>query len=40
VREAGHHTTSFNAANLPSGINMYRLETEGFSESRKMLLLK
>ena len=36
----GHHTVSFNAANLPSGLYIYRMETPGFSASKKMLLMK
>jgi hypothetical protein len=38
--EAGNHTVSFDASNLPSGIYIYRIETENFSQSMKMTLLK
>jgi len=37
---AGDHSVRFNAGSLPSGVYLYRLERSGFSESRKMLLLK
>lgn len=36
----GSHTVSFNAANLASGVYLYRLETSTFSETKKMLLVK
>ncbi len=36
----GTHTVQFNAANLASGIYLYRLETSAFSETKKMLLVK
>ncbi len=36
----GTHTVSFNAANLASGVYLYRLETSTFSETKKMLLVK
>ncbi|MBK8947222.1 MAG: T9SS type A sorting domain-containing protein [Ignavibacteriae bacterium] len=39
-KPAGNYQGSFNAVGLPSGIYFYRLETEGFSETRKMLLIK
>ncbi len=37
---AGHHTATFHAGNLASGVYFYRLETVGFSSTMKMLLLK
>ncbi len=37
---AGNHAVIFNAGFLSSGIYYYKLETEGYSESRKMILLK
>jgi hypothetical protein len=37
---AGSHTVTFDAANLPSGMYLYRLEVNGFSAVRKMLLMK
>ena len=39
-KSAGSHNVSFNAANLPSGIYMYRIQTAGFNQSKKMLLIK
>ncbi len=40
VAAPGHHQIMFNGSNLPSGIYFYRLETEGFVDQKKMLLLK
>lgn len=37
---SGNYTRVFNAAELPSGVYVYRLEAEGVSISRKMNLLK
>ena len=37
---AGLHTLSFDAANLNSGIYLYKIESNTFSMTRKMLLLK
>ncbi len=39
-RQAGQHSVTFNASNLSSGVYIYRLKTDGFSESRNMLLVK
>jgi len=39
-RQAGNYVFDFNASNLSSGIYFYRLETEGFNESKKMMLIK
>ena len=36
----GTHSVQFNAANLSSGVYLYRLETSTFSETKKMLLVK
>ncbi|MBD3288918.1 T9SS type A sorting domain-containing protein, partial [candidate division KSB1 bacterium] len=38
--EAGEYYIPFDAAGLPSGIYMYRIQTEEFSEVRKMILLE
>ncbi len=39
-RKAGEHSVTFEAGNLSSGVYIYRLEAEGVSKSRKMLLVK
>ena len=38
--EAGFHSITFNAENLSSGTYIYRLQTENFTQIKKMLLLK
>ena len=40
VLNAGEHQFSFNASGLASGTYFYRLESQGFSEVKKMLLIK
>lgn len=37
---AGTHEATFNASNLTSGTYFYKLETEYFTETKKMLLIK
>jgi len=37
---AGSYTYDFNASELPSGVYFYQLRTEGFIETKKMMLLK
>lgn len=39
-RTAGNYQISFDAHNLPSGIYYYRIITENFTQTKKMLLLK
>jgi photosystem II stability/assembly factor-like uncharacterized protein len=39
-KEAGAHHVQFNAEGLPSGVYVYRIESEGHVASRKMMLLK
>jgi plastocyanin len=39
-QNAGSHSIEFKAGDLPSGIYFYRIETEGYTASRKMILLK
>ena len=40
VKEAGEYTVPFNASSLTSGIYFYRLQSGGFSATKKMMLLK
>jgi hypothetical protein len=40
VVSRGYHSVRWAADNLPSGVYLYRLETAGHVETRKMLLLK
>jgi hypothetical protein len=37
---AGQHRVNFQASDLPSGVYLYRLQTDEYTESRKMLLVK
>ena len=37
---AGYHVTEWNAAGMSSGIYLYRLKTENFTETKKMILLR
>jgi photosystem II stability/assembly factor-like uncharacterized protein len=39
-QSAGSYSVDFNAASLPSGIYFYKLITEKFSETKKMILVK
>jgi hypothetical protein len=36
----GRYTVNFDAGNLPSGLYLYRLEANGFTDQKKMLLIK
>ncbi|WP_340106165.1 glycosyl hydrolase [Rhodohalobacter sp. 8-1] len=38
--QSGQHTAAFQAGHLSSGIYIYRMQAEGFTETRKMLLVK
>lgn len=38
--QAGIYETDFDAANIPSGVYFYRIEADGFTETKKMILLK
>jgi len=37
---AGYHTVTFNAGNLPSGLYFYRMQASNYSETKKLLLIK
>ncbi|HOV24260.1 MAG TPA: T9SS type A sorting domain-containing protein, partial [Candidatus Marinimicrobia bacterium] len=37
---AGYYTINFNAANLPSGVYIYRLKAGDFVNTKKLMLLK
>lgn len=39
-QNAGSYSVDFNAASLPSGIYFYKLVTDRFSETKKMILMK
>jgi len=39
-QQAGHHTVRFDGSGFGNGVYLYRLETGGFVETRRMLLLK
>jgi hypothetical protein len=39
-QSAGYHTASFDASQLSSGVYLYKLSTPGFSQTKKMLLIK
>jgi type IX secretion system substrate protein len=39
-QDQGNYEVTFNAANLSSGIYFYTLETEGFTATKKMVLIK
>ena len=40
IKPAGNHQVTFNGNNLASGIYIYKITTDSFSESKKMILLK
>lgn len=40
VMGVGAHSVQFEGENIPSGVYIYALKTEGYSSVRKMLLLK
>ena len=40
VQQAGNYTAILDGSNLPSGIYFYKMETNGFVETKKMVFLK
>jgi Peptidase family M28/Secretion system C-terminal sorting domain len=40
TKNAGYYTIDFNASNLSSGVYYYRLESDGFTDVKKMILVK
>lgn len=40
IKPAGNHIVNFNAENISSGIYFYTLNTQGFTQSKKMMLIK
>ncbi|MCG6912719.1 T9SS type A sorting domain-containing protein [bacterium BMS3Abin03] len=40
MKEAGTYTVNFNAQNLPSGTYYYRIQTNDYTQTKKMILLK
>ena len=40
VKPPGSYSVTFNASNLPSGIYIYRIQTESFATNKKMTFLK
>lgn len=40
VMPAGYHSVDFKANSIPSGMYIYKIETESFSQVKKMLLMK
>lgn len=39
-KQAGNYTFEFNGSNLPSGVYIYRLESNGFVSTKRMVLIK
>jgi len=37
---AGSHSVRFDASGLASGVYLYRIEAEGFVQTRKMILMR
>ncbi|MBC8214818.1 MAG: T9SS type A sorting domain-containing protein [Candidatus Marinimicrobia bacterium] len=40
IKEAGYHEVTWNASNYPSGIYFVKLQSENFTQTQKLLLLK
>ena len=39
-RPAGYHTVRFDGRELPSGLYFYRIETDSFTTTKKMLIVR
>ncbi|MBN8571426.1 MAG: T9SS type A sorting domain-containing protein, partial [Ignavibacteria bacterium] len=39
-RGAGNHVVTFDGINVSSGVYFYRIETNGFTDTKKMILMK
>jgi endoglucanase len=40
MKSAGNHTVTFDASQLSSGIYIYKIQSEGFTSTKKMMLIK
>ena len=40
IQSPGKYSINYNASRLPSGVYFYRINTEGFTDTRKMILIK
>lgn len=40
VKQAGRYTATWNASDAPSGVYFYRLDAAGFTQTKRMLLMK
>ena len=40
IKSQGSYSVDFNASGLPSGVYLYRIKSEGFTETKRMLLIK
>jgi len=40
MQSAGEHTVEWNAQNFPSGVYFYRLQSDKFAETKKLVLIK
>jgi len=38
--EAGYHQVEFNGSNFASGLYLYKIEADGFTDVKKMILVK
>lgn len=39
-QSAGYHSVTFNASNISGGVYLYKIKTQSFTETKKMLLVK